>query len=338
MNRSHLLPMLATLGEPPERFADFAVEAKFDGQRGLAVVDRGSVTLLSRNGANVTRTFPEIASGLSALVSHLPVVLDGEIVALDGTGVPSFGRLQRRWPQNRRPSAELLRQVPVRFYVFDVLHLDGSDITRRSYAERRASLIEIAENARSRTIEFPCNWTDVDPGVVLATAADLGLEGIVCKRLDSPYTPGKRSPDWIKTPHRLRSEFVIGGWLPGIGTNRHTIGALPLRAYSDNGRLQFGGVVGTGFTTNHRRILTEQLVPLGRKTSPFTNPVPEDIAPHARWVTPRLVGDVEYREFRGTLRHPSWKGIRPELDSGQVMLPGGPREVVSRLAFRSRRS
>jgi bifunctional non-homologous end joining protein LigD len=162
----------------------------------------------------------------------------------------------------------------------------------------------------------------VDPAVVLAASAEMGLEGIVCKHLDSPYLPGKRSRDWIKTPHRLRSEFVIGGWLPGIGTNRHTIGAFLLGVYSGNGGLQFCGVVGTGFTTNHRRILTGQLVPLGRRTSPFTSPVPEDIAPDARWVTRRLVGHVEYREFRGTLRHPSWKGLRPDVsDIGNVVVP-----------------
>jgi ATP-dependent DNA ligase len=119
-----LRPMLATLGQPPQRFSDFAVEAKFDGQRGIAVVDNGVVTLFSRNGANITRTFPEIASALPQAACGRPVVLDGEIVALDENGVPSFSRLQRRWPQNRRPSAELLRQVATRFYAFDVQQMD----------------------------------------------------------------------------------------------------------------------------------------------------------------------------------------------------------------------
>src|SRR4051794_36139086 len=116
---THLVsPMLATLGQPPKRFADFAVEAKYDGQRGLAVVELGVVKLLSRNGADITRTFPEITAALPAAVGNRNVVLDGEIVALDKSGVPSFSRLQRRWPQNRRPSADLLRQVPTRFYAF----------------------------------------------------------------------------------------------------------------------------------------------------------------------------------------------------------------------------
>jgi len=115
-----LRPMLATLGQPPARFADFAVEAKYDGQRGMAVVDRGEVTLLSRNGADITRTFPEITAALPDVVAQGRMVLDGEIVALDDSGVPSFSRLQQRWPQNRRPNADLLRRVPVRFYVFCV--------------------------------------------------------------------------------------------------------------------------------------------------------------------------------------------------------------------------
>ncbi|RDH80173.1 hypothetical protein DVS77_04120 [Mycolicibacterium moriokaense] len=132
--------MLATLGQPPERLADFAVEAKYDGQRGLAVMDGGMVKLLSRNGAEITRTFAEIAAALPAAVKHRRAVLDGEIVALDNSGVPSFSRLQRRWPQNRRPSAELLRRVPVCFYVFHMLTLDGEDVTGHPYHRRRAHL------------------------------------------------------------------------------------------------------------------------------------------------------------------------------------------------------
>jgi bifunctional non-homologous end joining protein LigD len=135
--------MLATLGQPPKRFADFAVEAKFDGQRGLAVIERGMVTLLSRNGADITRTFPEITAALPTALGGRDAVLDGEIVALDDAGAPSFSRLQQRWPQNRRPTTGLLREVPVRFYVFDVLSLDGRDITRQAYGTRRDHLMGV---------------------------------------------------------------------------------------------------------------------------------------------------------------------------------------------------
>jgi bifunctional non-homologous end joining protein LigD len=217
------------------------------------------VTLLSRNGADITRTSPEITAALPTAVRRRSVVLDGEIVALDDQGVPCFSRLQRRWPQSRRPSAELMRRVPVRFSGFDVLRYDGKDITRKPYAFRRERLMDIASSSRARIVQFPGSWTDVDPIAVLAATAELGLEGIVCKRLDSSYTPGLRSRHWIKTPHRIRGEFVIGGWLPGVGVNRHTVGALLVGAYTTEGQLRFCGVVGAGLGDAERRQLMKCL-------------------------------------------------------------------------------
>lgn len=195
-----LRPMLATGGQPPRRFADFAVEAKYDGLRGIAFVDGGEVTLVSRNGAEITRTFPEITAALAITMARDRLILDGEIVALNDTGVPCFRRLQQRWPQNRRPTADLLRRVPARFFVFDVLRFDGRDITRKPYQARRNRLTELAASRTSTVVQFPGSWTDIDPQSVLAASAELGLEGVVCKRLDSIYTPGLRSRDWIKTP------------------------------------------------------------------------------------------------------------------------------------------
>jgi bifunctional non-homologous end joining protein LigD len=319
MNAPLISPMLATLGRPPARFADFAVEAKYDGQRGLAIVDGGRVKLLSRNGADITRTFPEITAALPSAMCYRSGVIDGEIVALDSAGVPSFSRLQRRWPQNRRPNADLLRRVPVRFYVFDVLSLDGCDITRRPYATRRAHLTELAASSSEHVVQSPAKWTDTDPQVVLAASAELGLEGIVCKYLDSQYTPGLRSRDWVKTPHRQRSEFVIGGWLPGMGPNSRTVGALLVGAYAGDW-LQFCGVVSAGLSEAERRRLTTVLKTFHCNTSPFAD-VPPDIASYARWVRAELTGDVEYREFGRTLRHPSWKGLRPDVCSGLVTQP-----------------
>jgi bifunctional non-homologous end joining protein LigD len=176
---------------------------------------------------------------LSRSIDGRRVVLDGEIVALDRAGAPSFSRLQQRWPQNRRPSAELLRQVPTRFYAFDVLELDGANITRRPYAERREAFKFLAEAAHGRTVKFPSHWTNTDPSVVLEAVAELNLEGIVCKGLDSLNLPGVRSPHWIKTQLRRRSEFVIGGWLPGLRPSRHTVGAFLLGAHCSEGLLRF---------------------------------------------------------------------------------------------------
>ena len=155
--------------------------------------------------------------------------------------------------------------------------------------------------------------------MVLAASAELGLEGIVCKHLDSRYTPGLRSRDWVKTPHRMRSKFVIGGWLPGMGPNSRTVGALLVGAHADDGCLEFCGVVGAGLSTAERRRLTRALEPL-RSTSPFTGVSP-DVAMYARWVRADLVCDIEYRDFVGVLRHPAWKGLRVDLDCEMVHLP-----------------
>jgi bifunctional non-homologous end joining protein LigD len=180
--------------------------------------------------------------------------------------------------------------------------------------------VAIASSSSGRVVQFPASWSDVDPAAVLAATAELGLEGIVCKHLDSAYTPGLRSRDWIKTPHRTRGDFVVGGWLPGVGVNRHTVGALVVGAYTTEGRLHYCGVVGAGLSDAERRRLTKCLQPLQRSTPPFLE-TPSDIARYARWADPELVGAIEYRDFRVTLRHPSWKGLRADLDSARVTLP-----------------
>ena len=177
--------------------------------------------------------------------------------------------------------------MPVRFYVFDVLNVGSRDITRQPYAVRRERLSEIAAESACRAIKFPANWTDTDPQLVLAASAELGLEGIVCKHLESQYTPGLRSRDWIKTPHRQRNSFVIGGWLPGMGPNSRTVGALLVGAHADDGCLEFCGVVGAGLSTAERRRLTEALEPLRSNTSPFTGVSP-DVAMYRSGFAPIL--------------------------------------------------
>jgi bifunctional non-homologous end joining protein LigD len=179
--------MLATRGAPPERYSEFGVEAKYDGQRGLAVLADGALTVWSRNGAHIIRTFPEIARALPVAVGRRSAVFDGEIVALGAEGVPSFSRLQQRWPQCRRPDAELLREVPVRFYAFDILALDGKNLTGLPYMERRAVLADATTGGASRTVEIPPFWTDTDPAVVLEAAAEMGLEGILCAVSESVH-------------------------------------------------------------------------------------------------------------------------------------------------------
>lgn len=275
--------------------------------------ERGDVAIYSRNGALVTRCFPDVAASVARSLNGRAAVLDGEIVVLDPEGRPDFGRLQRRWPQNRRPSAELLRTAPALFYAFDLLAVDGTDTTNQPYTRRRDILDnDVAAGSGLRVVPRfdTAQLRAVD---ALAVAAEHRLEGVVSKRLESRYRPG-RSTAWIKTCCRARSEFVIGGWLAGGGANRKQIGALLVGAYDDLGRLAYCGTVGAGLSAAHRRVLLKRLTPLMAAVSPFATAVPPDIARFAQWVRPEAAGDIEYRELRGLLRHPSWKGLRADLE------------------------
>ncbi|WP_293003314.1 hypothetical protein [Mycobacterium sp.] len=287
-------------------------------RRGLASINHGFVTLLSRNGANITDTFPEISTALSALPVR-GLVLDGEIVALNADGVPSFSRLQRRWPQNRKPTRDLMRAVPVRFFAFDVLRVLDEDLTGEPYQARRSVLVDLID-VKGSTIQVPGSWPGVDPKTVLKVAGEHQLEGVVCKRLQSIYTPGIRSPDWIKTPLRKRANFVIGGWVPGSGVNRNTIGALLVGAYDSRGAFQFCGQVHAGLSARHRRYLMSELGSRASATSPFAGSG-ADVAADAHWVRPELIADIEYRELRKTLRHPSFRGLRRDVELNAVTLP-----------------
>lgn len=306
--------MLATLGEVP-RGGGWAFEWKWDGVRAVIAVSDGEVAAYSRNVRNITRTYPE-AHALADLVDR-PVLLDGELVTLDAKGRPDFGRLQSRM-HVQRPTERLLREYPVYFYVFDVLHLDGTSLLNRPYLERRERLAELELEHPPGVRTSEC-YRDIDGDRLLGLAGEHGLEGIVAKRLDSGYQPGRRSPDWIKTPIRETQEVVIGGWAPGEGRRSGTIGALMLGVYED-GRLVFAGHVGTGFTQQALDALRQRLDPIARSSSPFDSDVPAEDARRARWVEPVLVGEVEHRQWTsdGRLRHPSWRGLRPDRTPDEV--------------------
>jgi bifunctional non-homologous end joining protein LigD len=194
--------MLATLARAP-RGDGWAVEQKWDGQRGLAAVD-GSVTLFSRNGADISRTFPEVVSALDAVRGgRRALVLDGEIVALDDEGRPCFRRLQRRWPQSRRPSPQLLREVPVRFYVFDILELDGKNVRGLPYQQRRALLDAAGLAGKTTAIQAPPFWVGVKSDVCLTSRASTAW------RASSPN--GWTRPTWLgdhRTGSRRRCAAV----------------------------------------------------------------------------------------------------------------------------------
>lgn len=293
--------MLATLGPPPTG-DQWAVEWKFDGQRATLIADRGEVLIFSRNGADITRTFPELTS-VSQVVGARSVVLDGEIVALDTQGRPSFTRLQRRWPQQRRPGPTLLREVPVRLMAFDVISADGRDLTGEPYVKRREALESLMSDEPG-VLTVPKAFFGVPAADMLEVAREHQMEGIVSKRVDSPYREG-RSPWWVKSPVRQTAELALVAFAGPPGR----VGALLVAGYRDDGALELVGQVGTGFSAVMRRQLFEALHPLVCEVPPVVNPGEQQ---GWRWVTPHHVGEVAFREWapgRG-LRHASWKGLR----------------------------
>lgn len=300
-------PMMAVLQrEPPRDDARWAFELKWDGVRATAYVAGESVRLMSRNDRDVTASYPEL--GVLATMLDRPAVLDGEIVALDDRGRPSFGRLQRRMHVHR-PGERLLAAVPVHFFLFDVLHLDDESLLNRPYTERRERLDALGLD--QGTVRTPPWWRD-DVDEVLNLSLDNGLEGIVGKPLTSPYRPRKRGP-WIKIKNTRHQECVLAGWVPGEGRRSDMIGSLVLGVFEDHGLVYIGNV-GTGFTEAILRDLAARLAPLRRETNPFDTAVPREVERNAQWVEPELVGEVAFGEWTGEgyLRHPSWRGLRPD--------------------------
>ncbi|MGW5575481.1 non-homologous end-joining DNA ligase [Nocardia thailandica] len=317
-------PMLATAGRPPVPPGDWAAEMKWDGVRALAhVATDGGVRLFSRNSRDVTGSYPEIAEALTAVAAGRELVLDGELVAPDATGAPSFSRLQRRM-HVLAPTPALIGQVRVDYMLFDLLGLDGRPLLRVPYRERRARLEGLGLDDGAR-VRVPPAWALADVGAeeLMARSAAAGLEGIVCKRWDSIYEAGRRSTAWIKTVLRTTTEAVIVGAVPGTGVNAATFGGLVLAAYTPQGRLRCLGGVGTGFSQATRRALRTQLDGIRRDTSPLDEPAPATIARTAWWVEPVLVADIEYREVSGDglLRHPSFRGLRTDKTPPEVGLP-----------------
>jgi bifunctional non-homologous end joining protein LigD len=311
--------MKATTGDLPAGPGGWAFEVKWDGMRALAFVDGDVLRVQSVNERDVTVSWPEL-EGLPAALPATSALLDGELVATDEDGRPSFGRLQQRMHVTNR--AEALRraaEVPVTYVVFDLLHLDGHDLTGLPLADRRRLLEEVLEAAPAWRVS-PLH----EDGPALLEAADeRGLEGVVAKRLDAPYEPGRRARTWRKVKVRRRQEMVIGGWLPGEGGRSGRIGAL-LVGYHDapgDGALRFAGRVGTGFSDAELDRLASRLGPLVIDACPFEPPPPRaELARGPTWVRPDLVAELAFAEWTGDgrLRHPSYLGLRTDKDAADV--------------------
>ncbi|GAA2875353.1 hypothetical protein GCM10010443_42110 [Actinoplanes cyaneus] len=300
-------PMLAAAGPLPTG-PGWAFEFKYDGVRAIAYAGKGSVRLLSRNHNDVTATYPEMQE-LTVLLAGRRAVLDGEIVALEPGDRPSFARLSARI-HVASPAPALLHTVPVVYYAFDLLWLDGRSLLDEPYEQRRRRLLELRLDGRG--VRTPPEFIGVDGRAVLHAAELGGLEGVVAKRLTAPYRAGRRSADWTKVPLVRTQEVLVIGWKPGEGRRAGTVGSL-LLAVHDGGELRFAGHVGTGFTDLMLRRLRDELHPLARTTPPVPG-VPREHARQARWVEPVLVGEVAFRNWtpEGRLRHPSWRGLRTD--------------------------
>ncbi|MGN6751692.1 MAG: non-homologous end-joining DNA ligase [Intrasporangium sp.] len=300
-------PMLATSTTVVPEGDSWVHEVKWDGMRVLADVSEGRLRLFSRTERDVTVAFPELA-GLGD--EYADLLLDGEIVVLDG-GVPSFaGMAERFHVADARKARRLAEARPATYMAFDLLRLYGVDLTRRPWTERRATLERLElDGPRWQT---PPVFTD---GEVLfeATRAQ-GLEGIVSKRTDSTYRGGVRSPDWLKLPHRATTSVVIGGWRPeSTSPSAGRLGAVLVGVPGVEG-LHFVGRVGAGLAGRAGLALLERLRPLEAPGAPFAEEVPVEDAVDAVWVRPVLVADVESLGFSsgGRLRQPSWKGVRDD--------------------------
>jgi bifunctional non-homologous end joining protein LigD len=313
-------PMLAALGTLPPA-AGWATEFKWDGVRAITYIGGGTVTVMSRNDLDVTSQYPELAA-LSGLLGDLSVVLDGEIVALDDYGAPDFARLQSRM-HVKSPSTALLSSTPVILYLFDILVRDGVSTIGKAYQRRRTLLEQLGLD--SDIVRTPPAFLDADPADVYQTAVANRLEGVVCKRLGSRYQPGRRSADWTKVPVARTQEVIIIGWQPGAGRRDGMIGSLLVAAHDPAGQLVYVGKVGTGFTDVMLRDLADDLKPHVTAVSPITG-VPRPDARTARWVKPQIVGEVSFRNWTpdNRLRHPSWRGLRPDKSTDQVTLNNQP--------------
>jgi bifunctional non-homologous end joining protein LigD len=314
-----LAPMLARSGPLPRDEPKWGFEVKWDGIRAVAFLDHGHISLQGRNFTDFTPRYPEIRP-LARELGARRVILDGEVVAFDSEGRPSFERLQSRMHLASDAAVKRrMRDTPVTYVVFDLLYLDGHSTLPLAYEQRR-ELLEALE------LEGP-SWRAPayhrgEGSALLKATRELGIEGVVAKRLDSAYQLGGRTSSWVKVKNVEEQDVVIGGWTPGEGGRSSTLGALAAGVYED-GELTYAGKVGTGFTEKTLALVQSELKSRGRDTSPFEGRQPPK---GTKFVEPELVARVELREWTraGTMRAPSFKGLRDDMDPQDCVREKGP--------------
>lgn len=323
-------PMLARPGSLRELSpdSDWAYEMKWDGIRMLAYLDGGPdgpVRFLTRNGNDVTASFPELVDDLRAALGQHAAVLDGEVVSLDRANRPDFSLLQTRLGLTGELDVRRAqRGAPVHYFAFDLLEHDGTALVQRPYSHRRTALESLV--ASTGSVQVPPAF-DGEAAEVLATSARLGLEGLIAKENGSNYQSGRRSDRWVKIKHVRAQEVVIGGFRPGKGHRGDTLGSLLVGIPAAPGPgaagpppLHYAGRIGSGFRDRDLTALRRRLNELPRTDSPFDD-VPAADAADAVWVQPLLVGEAEFAEWTpsGRLRHPTWRGLRPDKAPGDVV-------------------
>jgi len=300
-------PMLATLAQEIPRGAGWVFEVKWDGYRAIASVAGSEATLTSRNGNDLTARFQNVAKELAKAVKTPDCVLDGEVCALDEAGRSSFSAMQQGKPG-----------TPIVYYVFDVLEVESEPLIDLPLVERRKRLEQLLDR-RNRTIRLSETFDDGE--ALLAAAKQQQLEGVMAKRLDSRYLPGKRTRDWLKIKTHHEQEFVVAGYTKGTGRRASSFGALVLGYYVGD-ELVYAGNVGTGFDSKEIERLLDALRPLRRPDAPFRDvpTMPKVRKSDVIWVEPKLVVEVEFAEWThdGRLRAPSYKGLREDKPAEDV--------------------
>ncbi|MDZ4837226.1 MAG: DNA ligase D [Candidatus Melainabacteria bacterium] len=310
-------PMLASLPEINFSRAGWIYEPKLDGMRAIAHLSKGACTLMSRRALKITDQYPSLATELPKLCNR-DVILDGEIIALNEQGRPSFQHLQQRINLMRKADiARAEQSVAVYYFVFDIVYADGYDVTGMKLSDRKLLLNEVLQ--QSKNVRILTAFED-DGMTAYEVCVENGFEGIVAKRLDAPYEPGRRSPHWIKVKAQQTDEFVVGGFTQGSGSRSPTFGALLLGAHDETGNLIYCGSVGSGFDERLLRDMCRRMEGLNRHKHPFLKR--PDEKKQVTWLDPKIVIEIKFMDWTrdGHIRSPVFLRVREDKGPEEVKL------------------
>ncbi|OHB50214.1 MAG: hypothetical protein A2Y10_07585 [Planctomycetes bacterium GWF2_41_51] len=309
---SKIQPMLAKTGTLPKDWENWGYEFKWDGIRAIMYWNGKDIRIESRNLLNITFRYPELADMGKWLGSN--AIVDGEIIAIDKTGKPSFSKLQQRMLISENKITKSLLNTKIYYYLFDILYFNGTNAMAQIYEKRRNILEELK-------IDHPfCRIPPCYKGkgnIILSVAKKHGLEGIVCKKLNSTYITGKRSDEWVKVKIVKSAEFIICGFKYGRNS-KDRIGSIQLGIYNNQKKLVFVGGVGTGFNVIENKMLLKKLEIEKTEKNPFDEKIDKDV----NFVNPKYVAEIEYRRWpqKDILQQASYKGLRFDKSPDEITL------------------